>query len=146
AESIAQGDFIENKIYSTQNWDIQYTHGFYSCVYPSYLVNTSPHKVRYTSTYKFPRDLSRTSIRQINKKNITNVSDKFRNLEIEDFMYTIQLINQLIEDDEIEKCGILLRDYKLSIRDLETLLKIDKLSDKVKLPLNVKKRLALYLL
>ncbi len=43
ASSIAIGDIIDNYIYSDQNWSLQETHGFYTCVYPSYMLTNNIH-------------------------------------------------------------------------------------------------------
>ena len=70
ATSIAKGDVIENYIYGDQNWNLQEVHGYYSCVYPSYVLSNNLSKNGMYENFIFPLDLNRTSIKRINKKNV----------------------------------------------------------------------------
>jgi len=40
-EYIAKGDVIENYIYGDQNWSLQETHGFYTCVLPTHIISNN---------------------------------------------------------------------------------------------------------
>jgi hypothetical protein len=40
-EIFAFGDIIDNYIFSDQNWSLQETHGHFTCVYPSYVLNNN---------------------------------------------------------------------------------------------------------
>jgi len=146
AFSLSQGDVIENYIYGNQNWNIHETHGYYSCVQPSYLLEK--HLSKHTeSAFKrningdlksevvkarkymlgYPSDLNRTSIKKINKKNIIKMNEFFRNMDINDYVYIDQLIRNLLENDKINACVKLLNGYRITLDDIEKMLKVDKM-------------------
>lgn len=128
AESLSKGDVIENYIYSEQNWHLQDLHGFYTCVIPSNELHSSFTNVLNLrkSSLEFPKDLNRTSIKKINKKIIDKNDRLFENMNITDYMYLTKMIKKLINDDKIEECVQILREYKITDTRLEPLLKIDK--------------------
>lgn len=130
AESLSNGDVIENYIYSDQTWDLQEIHGFYTCVMPSfYLSHKAKTNFKRGGTLEFAKDLNRTSIKKINKKNI-NITDKiFKNMNIFDYIYINKIIRKLIADKNVKDCVNLLRNYNIELKYLESLLKIDKIED-----------------
>lgn len=128
ADSLSDGDVIENYIYGEQNWHLQEFHGFYMCVVPSHEIYGSfnnPMNIKKPSL-EFPKDLNRTSIKRINKKIIDKNDRLFKNMNITDYMYLTKLIKQLINDNKIEECVDILREYKITDTKIEPLLKIDK--------------------
>jgi hypothetical protein len=132
AESIAFGDLVENYIYSDQNWDMQDIHGILTCAIPSHKLSSEKMKVQLhhvKSMLEFPYDLNRTSIRQINKRNITNSNACLKNLEISDFIYANRLIRRLLEDERIDECAKLFEDYGAKVENIESILKIDKINE-----------------
>lgn len=144
ANSIAFGDMIENYIYSDQNWDMKEVHAFLSCAYPSYKL--SGKKLNIGEEYlrralKFPYDFNRTSIKKINKKNVINSNNCLTNFEIDDFMYANKLIKHLIEKNRLEECIDLFDGYGASYENLDSILKIDKITEKSTVPTAIKRRL-----
>ncbi|ARF09319.1 replication factor C large subunit [Catovirus CTV1] len=141
--SLSKGDVIENYIYGNQNWSIHEVHGFYACVYPSYLINSisnsdEPKNFR----LDFPSDLNRTSIKKINKKNILKVNEFLKNMNIKDYVYINQLMRNLIEDNRISECTDLFEGYNLSLENIDKLLKVDKIkSTKINLTSKQKKEI-----
>lgn len=149
AESLSFGDLIEDHIFSDQNWDMTNVHGFFSCVKTSYIFNKENIKENETALafkLKFPFDLNRTSIKQINKKNIVNSNICLKNLGIDDFIFANKLIKNLLEDCKFEKCAEIFNGYDAKIENIESLLKIDKINTtKTSMPSNVKKKISKHL-
>ena len=132
SESLSIGDVIENHIYGDQNWEMQETHGFYTCVAPSYHLcadinknKAEPVKIK----LDFAIDLNKTSIKRINKKNIINTDRCFKNMNINDYIYINKIIRKLIVENKISECYELLKDYNIKLEHIESLLKIDKIKD-----------------
>lgn len=145
ATSLSDGDIIENYIYGDQNWDLKEIHGFLSCVYPSHELTKEISK-KSNNTFiphlDFPVDLNRTSIKKINKKQISKLRKCFKGLDIEDYIYMNRVIKTLFDTDDIELCNDLLDGYNCTLNNIESVLKIDKIEDgKYTIPANIKKRL-----
>ena len=97
ANSMATGDKIDNYIFSDQNWDMVEVHGYFSCVKPAYLLSNENQRglLEYvTGKLKYPQDFNRTSIKQINRRNVTKTSEFLTNFEILD---SLLKINKIIE-------------------------------------------------
>jgi DNA polymerase III delta prime subunit len=74
SDSISRGDNIETSIYTDQNWYLQNIHGFYTCINTSYWINKNNKQNKLSNTnIKFSSDLNKTSLKNINRKNITNL-------------------------------------------------------------------------
>ena len=134
SNALSYGDIIENNIYGDQLWDIQELHGFYSCVMVSYLLNSdyTYGKQKYDNyEVKFITDLNKTSLKNINKKNILsviNIDKLFTNMEINDYLNMCQILQYLINTDKIDECKIKTEGYNIKkIEQLELLLKMDKI-------------------
>jgi hypothetical protein len=130
ADSIATGDLIENYIYSEQNWDMQDVHCFYTCINPSFNltkigINATPEYLKYK--LEFPNDLNRTSIKKINKRNITNANVFLKNMDINDFMCAGELTRKLIDDKKVEECAKIYKSYAAKAETIISVLKIDKI-------------------
>jgi hypothetical protein len=146
SESLSHGDIIENYIYGNQNWTLYFVHGFYSCVLPSYMINSCRKKDEEISL-SYPDDFYRTSIKFINKKNITNINESIPNLNINDHIYLNQIITHHIneieectkindddcenneinnKDTHIQKISELFSGYNFNANLIDKLLKIDK--------------------
>jgi len=93
SDLISKGDVIENYIYGDQNWDINEVHGFYTCVYPSYLLSSTLRKEKYLQL-TYPADLNKASISKINRKNIINTNKAFKNKNINDYIYINLIISK----------------------------------------------------
>lgn len=159
SESLSFGDIIENYIYGNQNWSLYDVHGFYSCVLPSFLINTLRNKDDFKLTY--PEDFYRTSIKYINKKNIGNIDEYINNLNIDDYIYLNQIIKYHIDFDNIEdeknvdsetiqpncveginKIAELFSGYNFNASNIDKILKIDKIkAEKITLTSKYKKEL-----
>jgi DNA polymerase III delta prime subunit len=133
SDSISRGDNIETSIYTDQNWYLQNIHGFYTCINTSYWINKTNNK--YTidkDQIKFSSDLNKTSLKNINKKNIINLLKIFPNKSIYDILILNKICNHLINTDENKLIKLLNNSSKskdINIKELELCLKIDKTSE-----------------
>jgi hypothetical protein len=73
----------------------------------------------------FSSDLNKTSIKNINKKNISIIQNKI-NKNINDILLLNKLLVDLIKKEEYIKIKNILKQYKLSSKYIDTILKIDK--------------------
>jgi DNA polymerase III delta prime subunit len=128
-ESLSTGDVVENYIYGDQNWDMQEIHGFYTCVLTSFNLNHGLEHDLERVNLAFATDLNKTSIKKINKKNINNTDRCFKNMNIFDYIYINKIIRKLISEGKIKDCFELLKNYKIKLEHIESLLKIDKIKD-----------------
>lgn len=135
--SISMGDVIETNIYTDQNWYLQSLHGFYTCCETTYELSKYPLK---NSNYDimFSSDLNKTSIKNINKKNISIIQTKI-NKNINDILLLNKLLFDLIKKEEYIKIKNILKQYRLSSKYIDTILKIDKTIEKINLTQKVKK-------
>lgn len=142
---IAFGDLVDNYVFSDQNWDLQEVHGFLTCVNPSFLITNEKINVNeeyLKLTFNFPYDLHKTSIRQINKKNIVNSNNCLKNFKISDFIIANRLIRKLIVDNKITECANLFKKYSAKVENIESILKIDKINEsKTTIPTQIKKKI-----
>jgi hypothetical protein len=138
-EDLARGDVVDNYIYSDQNWSLQESHGFYTCIYPSFVINKNidTKKLETDSKYPYyrpvfstdyPKDLNRTSTRCINHKNVKFANEYFKNMTIDDYVISIKLIKSLLEDGRIDECKEILKEYNLTEQGVMYVLKIDKIN------------------
>jgi replication factor C subunit 1 len=132
SDSLSRGDNIETSIYTDQNWYLQNIHGFYTCINTSYWINKNN---KYNSinnkNIKFSSDLNKTSLKNINRKNITNLLKIIPNKSIYDILILNKICNYLLKNNkEDELIKILLYYTKdLTIKEIELCLKIDKTND-----------------
>ena len=145
SDSISRGDNIETSIYTDQNWYLQNIHGFYTCLNTSFWIN------RYDNNYflshdkmKFSSDLNKTSLKNINRKNINNLLKIIPNKSIDDIIFINQLANHFIKNNMEDKLISILQSYKkdITVKELELFLKIDKTQDFVTLSGKEKKRIS----
>jgi replication factor C subunit 1 len=142
SESISMGDIIETSIYTDQNWYLQDIHGFYTCFNTSYIASKMQKKITF-SEVKFSADLNKTSLKNINKKNITNLEKIIGNKSIEEILLLCKLTNSLVNKKQSEYIIDILKYYKndFDIKDLELCLKIDKTVDFITLSTKEKKEI-----
>ena len=103
--NLSIGDILENYIYGEQNWDLLELHGIISCCIPSYIINKHSNGIKY-SKLEFAADLNRTSVKKMNKKNITKTNNSLnknyykniRNKSIDEFIYMGEIMNKINED------------------------------------------------
>lgn len=138
-ENLAYGDVVDNYIYSDQNWGLQETHGYYTCVYPSFKMNQNidTDKLSHDSQYpmyrpifssQYPKDLNRTSTRCINYKNVKFANEYFKDMAIDDYMMTVKLVKNLLEDGRESECKEIMKEYNLTENGYKYVLKIDKIN------------------
>jgi replication factor C subunit 1 len=143
SDSISVGDNIETSIYTDQNWYLQNIHGFYTCINTSYWIN----KIKLinkldTNDIKFSADLNKTSLKNINRKNIVNLSKIINNKSNNDILMLNTICNKLIVTNEKELLQILTNYNKdLTIKQIELCLKIDKTTEYNTLASKDKKRI-----
>jgi DNA polymerase III delta prime subunit len=126
-DSISKGDVIETNIYTDQNWMNQNIHGFYTICDCSYTLNSilpTDNHVNYK--LEFSADLNKTSLKNINRKNITNLQQLIPNKNLDDILYINKLIYKLVEKNKLKEAYKLCKDYPIDIKHLEIITKIDK--------------------
>lgn len=126
--TLSEGDIIENDIYGDQSWEMQEIHGFHTCVQPSFFLNETKKSAKTTET-AFTADLNKTSIRKINKNNILSANTCWPNANIQDYIYMNKILRKMIKENNISDCVNLIKDYKITLSKLESLLKIDKITN-----------------
>lgn len=134
SDSISFGDNIETSIYTDQNWYLQNIHGFYTCVNTSYNINSNKIPDNHTKSLSinFSSDLNKTSLKNINRKNIHNLSKIIPNKTVDEILIINSIINALLEDEKYEQVIRIIKEYKpdVTIKDIELFSKIDKTSGK----------------
>ena len=145
SDSISRGDNIETSIYTDQNWYLQNIHGFYTCLNTSFWIN------RYNTNYymksdnmNFSSDLNKTSLKNINRKNIINLLKIVPNKSIDEIIFINQLANHLVKNNEEGTLIAILQNYKkdITVKELELFLKINKTQDFCTLSCKDKKKLS----
>lgn len=132
SNSISYSDLIDNYIFNEQKWNLINIYGYFSCSLPSYYLKYFP----ITSIQlKFPVDMNKTSIQKINIKQIFIAYNTFNFMEIEYYLYVIQLFKYLIiniDNKNYKKKLInIMNYYNLSFDKIEKILKIDKINNLV---------------
>lgn len=136
---IAHGDIIDNYIYSEQNWNLQEIYGFYTCIYPSFVINNNidtktllrdmsypRYMPKYTTVY--PKDYNKTSTKCINFKNIKYANNFFENINISDYLYICKYIKFMLINNRIIECKNILKTYNINMAGIAYVLKIDKIN------------------
>jgi DNA polymerase III delta prime subunit len=129
SNSLIKGDITENYIYGDQSWDMKDVHGFYTCVYTSFIFkNKLKKKISVNKAdLTFTSDLNKTSIKKINKKNINNANKFFQNMQVIDYIFINKLIKSYIDEGRIKECVNFFKGYGIKIEHIESILKIDKI-------------------
>jgi len=135
SKSISESDRVDGLIYSNQCWNLQPVHGFYSCVMPSYYINRLPKKRHDAIKYEFTQDYNKTSIKKINNKVIKKAQENqyLKKVSIYDFLYMASILKTLFERFEKDTICDLMKPYELKLREIESIIKIDK----IKKPKNI---------
>jgi replication factor C subunit 1 len=132
SDSISRGDNIETSIYTDQNWYLQNIHGFYTCINTCYWINknNTVNKVN-NNNIKFSSDLNKTSLKNINRKNITNLLKIIPNKSIYDILIINKICNYLLQNNKEEDLIKILAHYTndLTVKEIELCLKIDKTNE-----------------
>jgi hypothetical protein len=145
SDSISRGDNIETSIYTDQNWYLQNIHGFYTCLNTSFWINRYSSGQKLSSDkMKFSSDLNKTSLKNINRKNINNLLKIVPNKSIEEIIFINQLANNFIKNNYEDKLITILQSYKkdITVKELELFLKIDKTQEFTTLTSKEKKKIS----
>ena len=129
SDSISRGDNIETSIYTDQNWYLQNIHGFYTCLNSSFWISKSNENNKIDlKQIKFSSDLNKTSLKNINRKNITNLLKFIPNKSIYEILILKRICNYMVLNNKEEEFIDLLVAYNkdVSIKEIELCLKIDK--------------------
>jgi len=115
---------------------------FYSCVLPSYYINQYPGKLSNIEFSRYTKDYNRTSIKKINNKVIKKARENphLKNFSIYDFLMISSILKSLIERDDLETIIYLIKPYHLSLKEIESIIKIDKI-EKFKRKLSSKQKI-----
>ena len=147
-DSISKGDVIETNIYTDQNWFLHEIHGFYTCAKTSYHINKHDINKKKTKVFcyemKFSSDLNQTSLKNINKKQITNLQKIFPNKSFNDIINLNKLIYHLVKNEKIKELYTIMKDYDSNVKTVETIIKIDKTLPKISLNQKNKKIYNMY--
>ena len=130
SDSLSFGDNIETSIYTDQNWYLQNIHGYYTCVNTAHWLNKSEKNINFNDI-KFSSDLNKTSLKNINKKNIQNFKKIILKKELQEILLINQFCNKLYLDNKVNKIIEILKEYKknVNIKEFELCMKIDKTND-----------------
>ena len=145
SNSISIGDNIETSIYTDQNWYLQNIHGFFTCINTSYWINKNNLKYKINiDDIKFSSDLNKTSLKNINRKNINNLSKIINNKSNQEILMLNKICNHLIENNKEQELIDILKSYNknITIKEIELCLKIDKTSEFNTLGSKDKKRIS----
>lgn len=139
---ISISDIVDGIIYSNQCWNLQQVHGFYSCVLPSYHINSPPNKGCYSESYLYAMDYNKTSTMRINKKAIRMIrcGKKLGYVSVKDLLYMSNLLSQLLDKNDMESFRAIVDHYGLSQNETDSIIKIDKIKKKHNLPSSKNRR------
>ena len=144
SDSISRGDNIETSIYTDQNWYLQNIHGFYTCLNTSFWINKTKTNYKINcEDIKFSSDLNKTSLKNINRKNIVNLSKIINNKSNQEILMLNKICNHLIQEGKENELIKILNGYSkdISIKEIELCLKIDKTTEFNTLASKDKKRI-----
>jgi len=143
-DSISKGDVIETNIYTDQNWFLHDIHGFFTCAKTSYNINK--HRPKYAKdaipyyNLSFSSDLNQTSLKNINKKQITNLQAFFPDKSFKDIIGLNKIMYNLVKEERIEEIYNIMKIYDKNIKTVETFIKIDKSLPKIAVSQKNKKK------
>jgi len=144
SDSLSHGDIIETSIYTDQNWYLQNIHGFFTCFNTSYWINKDNNNYNIDNDkIKFSLDLNKTSLKNINRKNILNLSKIINNKSNLEILMLNKICNYFIENNKEQELIKILNGYgkDVTIKEIELCLKIDKTTEFNKLASKDKKRI-----
>jgi len=143
SDSLSKGDNIETSIYTDQNWYLHQIHGFFTCLNTSYNINKLDYPVNFENI-KFASDLNKTSLKNINRKNIGNLTKFINNKSNNEILIISRLCNYFIENKKEDELITILNGYnkKLTIKEIELCIKIDKTNNFYSMTSKDKKRIS----
>lgn len=148
SDSISYSDIVETNIYVDQNWYLHDIYGFFSCVKTSYELNKYNQKTK-PIDYYFPvkyscSDLNKTATKHINSNRLSEIANEetiFKNKTLSEMLMINKYIVQLIQLNKYERLKQVMKQYNMSIKSLEKILKIDKTIKPITLTTKQKKLL-----
>jgi hypothetical protein len=136
--SISFGDVVETNIYTDQNWYLQNLHGFFTCAHTSFLSNTLPFSGTEYYRIDFSSDLNKTSLKNINKKNIGIIQTSLKNKTLSDLLYINKILHSYVGQNRIDLIHKVNNNYSLPPKIIDMMLKVDKTLDKITVNLKLK--------
>ena len=120
SDILSESDLVETRIYSEQNWEFQQVHGFFSCCYTSYILNHGETKDIKNYKINFSSDLNKTSLKNINKRNIEILLSSFQNRTQRDLHYISRLLHRS------KASHARLESYGLTSKNINPIIRVDK--------------------
>ena len=121
-DAYSNGDLIETSIYTDQNWYLQNLHAFETCIYPNYLLEKRDDNMINEKDLIFTNDLNKTSLKNINKKNIDEIKGLIPDISYNEILNLSLIITRIIK----LKKDKLLNNLGLSPRLIQLFVKINK--------------------
>ena len=129
SDRISESDKIDGMIFTNQYWTLQNSHGFYSCVLPSFYANylSSKNQAKYNIIYT--KDFNRTSIKHNNCKYIRKLkkNSNLKNYKINDILQLGFILKQLSDLEYYDKIIEFGNQYLFSRDDIVKIIKINKM-------------------
>ena len=141
SDSISWGDVIETSIYTDQNWFLQENiHAFFTTINTSYYLNKYNNSSKLEAPLiSFSSDLNKTSLKNINRKNILTLKKSIFNKNLDDLIFINKIITNMVLNKKYEEVRQVRLEYNLSIKDIEIILKLNKMKEKIVLTSKMKK-------
>ena len=94
-----------------------------------YYINRISGKSCKIEKYKYTQDYNKTSIKKINNKVIKKAQEHhfLKKVSIYDFLYISSILKTLLERKEFNKLTELMKPYDLKLKEIESIIKIDKI-------------------
>lgn len=125
AEHLSLGDVHDAKVFNGKE-TVRLT-GFYSCAYPSYIINKHIKKPKKDFRPSFSDDKSKTSNQRKNDGNISNTKPSFTNIINSDYVYIGKILRFLLDSKDYKEIALIMKSYNIDFDLVESLLKIDKI-------------------
>lgn len=131
SENISISDKIDGIIYSNQIWSLQDTHGFYSCVMPSFILkNNKSNNTYVTNKYIYTKDFNKTSIKKINGKSIKELrgNTSLSQFNVNDLLNTSEIIRDMQKRNDLDGIVKFMKQYDVGSKEIDHIIKIDKVN------------------
>ena len=100
--AISEGDVIETNIYTDQNWYYKISMDFIRAETSHHINKYSKNKSTPFYQLGFSSDLNKTSLKNINHKNITGLQNILHHKSIDDIIYINKLSYNLISENKLD--------------------------------------------
>lgn len=136
---LSVGDIIDNYKFGEQLWELSDVHGFYSCIYPSFVLSSMDN---FKIKFDYPDDLNRTSIKKKKKKNIITNNKIINNFEIEDLLRLSCILKDIFTKYDLNDCVRILKSYNITFDVFDMTLKVNNMgTEKILISQKQKKEL-----